>query len=467
MQFYRVPELEKILYLKLIIWHFLENFVKMRHLTKGDFMLIQFSVKNWRSIRKEQTLSLVMAKGDELAASNSFKCVAPATTNLLRSLAIYGANASGKSNVINAMKTMENIVLESASKWQQGDHIPVVPFLLDSDTENEPSEFETIFIAEGVRYQYGFSATPERIIEEWLLAYPLGRAQRWFSRVWDNDTNYYSWEFGNALTGQKQLWQESTRENGLFLSTAVQLNSQQLKPIYDWFKKSLRFADTSLLGPEFTADLCQKEEKKKEVLAFLKAADLNIDNLVVETEKFSVKHLPDDIPDDTKRTILAKMKDNEVFDIKTIHHSTQGKLITFDFDEESEGTQTLFSVAGPWLDTLQNGFVLFIDELHNNLHPKIVEFLVQLFHSNVTNPNNAQLIFTTHETSILSQDIFRRDQIWFCEKDKDQATQLYPLTDFSPRKGREKIEASYLAGRYGALPYTRDLKLVKEAQGGD
>ena len=159
----------------------------MRHLTKGDFMLIQFSVKNWRSIRKEQTLSLVMAKGDELAASNSFKCVAPATTNLLRSLAIYGANASGKSNVIKAMKTMENIVLESASKWQQGDHIPVVPFLLDSDTENEPSEFETIFIAEGVRYQYGFSATPERIIEEWLLAYPLGRAQRWFSRVWDND----------------------------------------------------------------------------------------------------------------------------------------------------------------------------------------------------------------------------------------------------------------------------------------
>lgn len=426
-------------------------------------MLVQFSVKNWRSIKEEQTLSLVMAKGDELAASNSFDAATPATGSLLRSLAIYGANASGKSNVMKAIKVMEKIVLESASKWQPGDSIPVIPFLLDSQTENEPSEFETIFIADGVRYQYGFSATSERIIEEWLLAYPLGRAQRWFSRVWDNENDAYSWEIGNALTGQKQLWQESTRENGLFLSTAVQLNSQQLKPVYDWFKKTLRFADTSLLGPEFTAGLCEKTEQKKEILAFLKAADLNIDDVVVESEKFSVKHLPVDIPDEAKKKILADMKDNEIVDIKTIHHSVQGKPITFNFDEESEGTQTIFAVAGPWLDTLENGYVLFIDELHNNLHPKIVEFLVRLFHSKDTNPSNAQLVFTTHETSILSQDIFRRDQIWFCEKGKDQTTQLYPLTDFSPRKGREKIETSYLAGRYGALPYTQELKIAKEA----
>ena len=145
-------------------------------------MLIQFSVKNWRSIKEEQTLSLVMAKGDELAASNSFKHTTPGTSSLLRSLAIYGPNAAGKSNVIKAMRIMERIVSDSASKWQQGDAIPVVPFLLDNDTKTEPSEFEAIFVANGVRYQYGFSATTERIIEEWLLAYPVGRPQRWFSR---------------------------------------------------------------------------------------------------------------------------------------------------------------------------------------------------------------------------------------------------------------------------------------------
>ena len=131
------------------------------------------------------------------------------------------------------------------------------------------------------------------------------------------------------------------------------------------------------------------------------------------------------------------------------------RIENFDFEDESDGTQKLFSLAGPWIDSLDNGYVLFIDELHDNLHPLLVQFLVKLFHNTETNPNNAQLVFTTHETSILNQKVFRRDQIWFCEKDEDHATRLYPLTDFSPRKGRENLELAYLSGRYGALPYVR------------
>ena len=130
-----------------------------------------------------------------------------------------------------------------------------------------------------------------------------------------------------------------------------------------------------------------------------------------------------------------------------------------DFDDESDGTQKFFSFAGPWLDTLKKGYVLVIDELHDSLHPNMVKYLVDLFHNKETNPNNAQLIFTTHETSILNQDVFRRDQIWFCEKDDEQATSLYPLTDFSPRKDRENIELGYLSGRYGALPFIRNFDL--------
>jgi AAA15 family ATPase/GTPase len=148
--------------------------------------------------------------------------------------------------------------------------------------------------------------------------------------------------------------------------------------------------------------------------------------------------------------------------IKTVHKTAQGKDILFDLDDESDGTRKIFSFAGPWIDTLRNGKVLFIDELHDSLHPHIVKFLVNLFHNTKTNPNNAQLVFTTHETSILDQDVFRRDQIWFCKKDREQTTEIYPLSDFSPRKGAENLEKSYLAGRYSALPVISTVGLLGE-----
>lgn len=420
-------------------------------------MLIEFGVKNWRSIKETQTLSLVMDKGGELVESNSFESAAKATARLLRSSAIYGPNAAGKSNFIHAMQTMRKIVVESASKGQRGDPVPVVPFLLDSETEKAPTEFEVLIVAEGVRYQYGFSATTERIIEEWLLAYPVGRPQRWFDRAWNSETQSYDWEMGSALSGQKQIWQDATRENALFLSTAVQLNSKQLQPVYDWFKKTLHTDGISY--PLETLLLCKSsDEQKEKVLDFLRAADFDILDVMVKSEKMSLKHFPEDMPDDLKKSVFGKLESAEIFNVKTVHKSSQGHLITFDFEDESDGTQKLFAFAGPWLDALNNGYVLFIDELHDNLHPKLVQFLVKLFHGSETNPNNAQLIFTTHETSILDQNIFRRDQIWFCEKDNGKATLLFPLTKFSPRKGRENLEANYLAGRYGALPYPRSLK---------
>ena len=423
-------------------------------------MFIEFSVKNWRSIKTEQKLSMTAAKSSELADSNTFNPLAPATHNLLRAAAIYGPNAAGKSNVISALKMMRQMVLESASKSQLGDEIPVQAFRLDSETENQPSEFEIVFVANGVRYQYGFAANTTRVTEEWLFAYPAGRPQRWLGRVWDGST--YQWETASALTGQKQLWQDSTRENALFLSTAVQLNSQQLKPVFDWFKKNLRIANVGGWSPKFTAGLCEAEQSRGKVLAFLKAADLDIHDMQVEAKTFSVEHLPEELPKEIADKLLADLTGKEIVEIKTVHRSTQGKLVSFELEDESAGTRKFFAMAGPWMHALEHGLVLVMDELNDRLHPKMVQFLIQLFHSNETNPHNAQLIFTTHETSILNQQVFRRDQIWFCEKNDEQATQLYPLTDFGPRKGREDLEASYLAGRYGALPYLRALKMPKE-----
>lgn len=428
-------------------------------------MLIEMSVKNFRSFRDSQTFSLVRGKGDEMAETNSFEAGGVNQTALLRSAAVYGPNAGGKSNLLLALRTMERVVLESATSMQRGDKLPVTPFRLSAETRDQPSEFEVIFLVDGVRYQYGFAATAERVHEEWLLAYPKGRAQRWFSRAWDVEAQKYDWELGNSLVGEKQLWQKSTRGNALFLSTAVQLNSEQLQPVFDWFKMTLWVfnADGWYPGriggwsPTFTASLCEGSDKQR-IVDFLRAADLNIDDVLVETRPFDRETLPEDMPESLREVIAGDLEGKKIINIRTVHESDDGAPVEFDFEEESDGTQQLFSFAGPWIGALAKGHVLFIDELHNSLHPHLVKFLVQLFHDPETNPNNAQLVFTTHETSILNQEVFRRDQIWFCEKNKSQATELYPLTDFSPRKGRENLEAAYLSGRYGALPFVRPLK---------
>ena len=418
-------------------------------------MLIEFSVANFRSFREKQTFSLVKAKGNELEETNTFRIQSPTRFDLLRSAAVYGANASGKSNFLRALRVMRRIVVDSAS-WQRGEDIPVVPFRLDARTANSRSEFEVVFLADDIRYQYGFSADKERIYEEWLIAYPKGRAQRWFQRAWEDERQFSAWETGKQLQGEKQVWQRSTRENALFLSTAVQLNSRQLQPVYDWFSENLRIVNIEGLDPALTAALCRTKEKSR-IIDFLKAADLSINDVEVQRISFDPQILPADIPESLKEMILSEMVDKNMLEVSTFHRLGSDELVQFDLEDESDGTRKLFSFAGPWVDTLNKGFILFIDELHDNLHPKLVRFLVDLFHSRKSNPKNAQLVFTTHETSILSQEVFRRDQIWFCEKDEDETTHLYPLTDFSPRKGRENLEAAYLSGRYGALPFVGEM----------
>lgn len=413
-------------------------------------MLIEFNVKNYRSFRGPQTLSMVKAQGDELADTNTFEVSGPNKLELLRSLAIYGPNAAGKSNILKALRAMHITVVKSAG-WERGDEIPAVPFRLDNESESLPSEFEVMFITEGVRYQYGFAATTKRIHEEWLMAYPKGHPQKWFQRAWDEKEKKYDWDFGKFLQGDKKLWQRSTRDNALYLSTAVQLNSQQLQPIYDWFGEKLHIGNIHGWSPIFSAKLCETKDKAR-IVSFLKAADLSIEDVKVTQEKFDPKDLPSDMPDVLRDAIATDMAEKILFEISTLHTKRDGKPAIFDWEDESDGTQKIFSFAGPWIDTLENGYVLFVDELHDNLHPRLVKFLVDLFHDNDVNKKNAQLVFTTHETSILKQDILRRDQVWFCEKDKAESSELYPLTDFSPRKTRENLEAAYRSGRYGASP---------------
>lgn len=417
-------------------------------------MLIEFSTTNFRSYRERQTLSMVRGKlkDDDKLDTHSFPFPDKANMALLRSAAIYGANASGKSNLIRALDTMQQVVVESAG-WQRGKELPMEPYLLSTQAAQEPCEFEVSFYVSGVRFQYGFSATSERVMEEWLYAYPTSRAQSWIERAWDEGSQSYQWGRMEALKGQKKLWRDSTRDNALLLSTAVQLNCEQLQPVFDWFENTLKIVGINGFNPGFSIKSCEKGERKKEIVNFLKSADLNITDIKVKPKKISANDLPEDMPDDMKQSILQQSEAKAFVDIQIIHEGENGASVVLPLQNESDGTRKLFAYAGPWLDVLKEGSVLFIDELHDNLHPLIVRMLVGLFHNRQTNPKNAQLMFTTHETSILSQEVFRRDQVWFASQEGAQGTHLTPLSDFKVRKGAEDIERYYLDGRYGAVPY--------------
>lgn len=426
-------------------------------------MLIEMNVSNFRSFKEKQTLSMVKAKGNELP-DNAFTAQMSSgkSIDLLHSAAIYGANASGKSNVLKALMTMRNIVIFSSRKLTG--KMPVTPFRLDTKSRQEPTEFEVTILIDKVRYQYGFSATEEQIYDEWLFVYPKGKPQVWFEREWNEEKQAYDWYFSNYLTGEKQLWKKATRNNALFLSTAVQLNSEKLKLLFNWFAHTLKMTglNSEYWNGSFTTKQCENE--KNNILNLLKVADLGIDNIIInkrtETDKTKI---PSVILDIIKENIKDENEDEikfEITQVYSVHKDNKQNPVQFNLHtDESDGTKRFFAFAAPFLDILKNGKVVFIDELNNSLHPKLVQFLVELFHNKETNPKNAQLIFTTHDTTILSQEVFRRDQIWFCEKNQNNASTLYPLSDFKPRKIFENLESSYLLGRYGALPFIQSFHL--------
>ena len=423
-------------------------------------MLIEFNVTNFRSIRETLTLNMAASKYYRgLEETNCVDSNIGGLPKLLRSAVIYGPNAGGKSNLFKAMHFMQTFVLSSHA-LQEGKKINVVPFAFDADTRELPCEFEIFFVQDHVRYQYGFAANTFRVIREWLFAYPEGKAQRWFERTYDKDKDKEDWYFGSKFTGRRQVWQEATRKNALFLSTAIQLNNEQLKPVFTWFQQKLAvMVPGRKINLQFTLEQCASEEGKSRIMEFMNSADMSISGIDVELKKVSIspETLPSDIPSEVKEKMVRDLQEKGIPLIRFQHRGNDDKPVFFSITEESDGTQKLFAFAGPWLDVLSKGRILFIDELDTSLHPLLVRFLIENFHSDVTNRNDAQLVFTTHDTSILDTELFRRDQVWFVEKDRENATKLYPLSDFSPRKG-EALEKWYLKGRYGALPFIGDLR---------
>ncbi len=419
-------------------------------------MLIEFRVANFRSIRDSQSLSMAANASADLRESNTFQTGVKGLPSLLRSAILFGPNAGGKSNLVKAFHFMQWFVLNS-QKQQQGQAIPVVPFRLSPSTAGEPSEFEVELVQDGVRYQYGFTVSPERVRSEWLIAYPQGRPQRWFEREFNRETGIDDYDFSPLFLGgtRRQLWKETTRGNALFLSTAIQLNNEQLLPLFNWFKDRLAVVlPSDQIRQDYSLRLLEGEDGHARMMAFMNAADINIDGIEVQKKSFAPEMLPPDMPEPIREVILRDLKDKKMANVRIRHLGESGETVEFGLGDESDGTQKLFWIAGPWLDVLGKGRVLVIDELDTHLHPVLVHYLVGLMHSGATNPSNAQLLFTTHNTSLMDVDSIRRDQVWFVEKKADNSTNVYPLSDFHPRK-KEALERGYLKGRYGALPIIR------------
>lgn len=417
-------------------------------------MLLEFRVKNFLSIKDEVCLDLNATNITDFGDTN---LIQTERYKVLKGAVIYGANSSGKSNLIKAMSTMRRIVFQSFEKSSTS-ILDIQPFLLDTVSEKEPSFFEVTFLLNNIKYRYGFEITNSKVKAEWLMETKIKAEKYLFVREDDGiDVNP---QYNEA----KDL-EEKTRDNALFLAVIDQFNGKLAKQIMIWFDN---FITISGLSHEryktVTFEMLAKEKSKLLLQSFYNDLDLGFDNVEIKKEDFQTSHIPGDMPEPIVKQILSDLEGKKVVDVKTLHKKrdpSNDNLIDVEFDmrsQESSGTNKVFNISGPIFEVLTDGGVLVIDELDASLHPLLTLSITRLFNSTEHNPQNAQLIFTTHDTNLFSYGKFRRDQIYFIEKDKNNSSDLYSLVEYkgdggiTVRKDR-KFEKDYIQGRYGAIPF--------------
>lgn len=413
-------------------------------------MLIQFSVENFMSFKNKAVLSF-SAGNESLLPENEFKVE---NERLLKSIALYGANAAGKSSFYKAL-TASIIMIRTSQKKQIGEKIfELIPYKFDEKSIKSPSKFEFIFINNGIKYIYGFSATMDRIIDEYLYKYTSAKPSLIFKR--ENTSEYKFPKKDEKIL--KEL-QEKTIENKLFLSTATSWNYEETKNAFLWFaekidtyKHGFNIVNTDKLKNDPDGTL------KRFVLNVLKAADINISDYEIRSFPIDINSIMSNIPYglaiqmQSEKGPIVGVTDRIFTKHKIINENGKFKEYELDINEESDGTQAIFYFSSELRDSLIGGKTIIVDEIDSSLHPLLVEFIVKLFNSKEINKSNAQIMFITHDTNLLNLDTLRRDQIYMVEKDNDTGvSELYSLDEFSVRK-KENIQKGYLQGRYGAIP---------------
>lgn len=411
-------------------------------------MILEFSVKNFLSFKEKATLSMI-ANSNKGLDDNYIEI---SGNKVLKSAAIYGANASGKSNLFKIL-TLVVLMLRSSNSFDINAKLPLVPFKFDKDSVNKPSEFEIKFILDETRYVYGFIADKDKIYDEYLYYYPNGRETKIFDRININEYSY-------TQKDEKILREIEAKntQNKFFLATATNWNFDKTKAAYDFLTNGIGTCNNLEILKNMAYKMYETNPDylKDFAIDFLQKADFNI-----EDYKISQIDVPGEfltaIPEFIAKTLPDKPKAYQVL----FKHKNSDNYLSI--DEESLGTQMIFAFIPFLADSLKNKKVLIIDELDKSLHPFLVQYIVEIFNDAEINKNGSQLIFNTYDTNLLDLNILRRDQIWFTEKNSETGeSDLYSLSDFSVRK-QENVEKGYMLGRYGAVPFIKnDFNLWEE-----
>jgi uncharacterized protein len=416
-------------------------------------MLLRFACSNFKSIKDRQEILLTAAKGVK-GHEDSLIDVPGSKLKALPVTAVYGPNASGKTSLLEAFDFMRRVILESHTDWKPGAGIPRPYHRLDPACAEKVSGFEVDFVHQDVRYQYGFTCTSERFEKEWLYAYPKKLKQVWIERGFEKE----NW-FGSALSGEKEFLQRVTRADSLALSACGVANNAQLISIYNYFFEVASYTkpDIDMKSASLRLFTGRNSSNIKDLLHH---ADVGISGLSIESidgdhsnKKAApgfvgsyLDNLPKDVSDMAWRIFNAEYK------VKFSHKGRDGLVCYFESDEESRGTLRWIEIISLMMNKFKKDRILIIDEVEASLHPRLCRILIRLFMDKRTNPHGAQLIFTSHNTGLLSRGVLRRDEIWLTEKDTEGASHYFPLSDFKIGD-KEDVEELYLDGRVGAVPY--------------
>ena len=404
-------------------------------------MILEFSVKNFLSFKEKVTFSMIANSNKEL----NDNYVEIGGNKVLKSAAIYGANASGKSNLFKIL-TLVVLMLRSSNSVDINAKLPLIPFKLDKGSVNKPSEFEIKFILDETRYVYGFIADKDKIYDEYLYYYPNGRETKIFDRTNINEYSY-------TQKDEKILREIEAKnaQNKFFLATATNWNFDKTKAAYNFLTNGIGTCNNLEILKNMAYKMYETNPDylKDFAIDFLQKADFNIEDYQISQIDVPGEFLTA-IPEFITKTLPDKPKAYQVL----FKHKNSDNYLSI--DEESLGTQMIFAFIPFLADSLKNKKVLIIDELDKSLHPFLVQYIVEIFNDAEINKNGSQLIFNTHDTNLLDLNILRRDQIWFTEKNSETGeSDLYSLSDFSVRK-QENVEKGYMLGRYGAVPFIKN-----------
>ncbi len=418
-------------------------------------MLVQFSVENFRVFREKQTFSMIVdSRFKKQAAHQTIPTGFSIVPRIHRLATIFGENGAGKSSLIRAMMFVQRFVRRSFGD-SPNESIRTEPFLYHSGCCDTPSRFEIIFILNETLFEYSMALSAERVEEERLIARPksTGRARLLFSREFNSEANSYAWHINaNQLKGERDSWKAQTRPNALFLSTAVRLNSEALVDVYSWIVEEPVFLSPSMSRHRrFTANRLLDPLWKVRILLYFKKLGIRLHDIEVKKTKFSETEKFARYPKELQSFLLEEAPDRAEYQINFIRRNNLKKLVELPIDEESHGTKALFNLAGRLLDSIDKGHTVVVDELNTGLHPLAFQAIVSMFGDQQQNPNNAQLIFTTHDVTIPDNDFIDRDQVWMLEKDLEYASSLYSYSEFGTRF-RTQFQKAYLQGRVGAIP---------------